>query len=611
MSKYWSAKTKLVSLNRKSVFLGGVFLIVTLAVFFIFFLIIPLLRIRSKAIALHESVRYTKDGLALQDYPQLQRGVARLGGDLEGFESNYKKLSWLKVIPWVRSYYLDGQAFILAGADLISAGDKFLNILAPFAPTLGFKTQESIVTLGGQERIAGLIKAMPQVAGQLDAVKIDIVSGSQKLSRVNTNRYPETMRGYKIRSTLESVKSTLDSLAQSGPDLEDILNTLPRIMGDQERKVYLVLFQNDKEIRPTGGFWTAYALLGVEQGRIVSAQSGDMYFLDIDNRVSYYPPAPAPIANYLKLDKWYIRDSNLSPDYKESVETMLEFWNRVPGVPDLDGVIAVDTYFVEGLLKIVGPISLPGFKEPFSAENVVYQLEEYSNVLMKHSGERKDVLGSLMSQMIAKIFALPSNSYNDLLNTGVALLAEKHILLYFVDGLAQELSQKYNLAGRITEFSGDYLHINDANFGGRKANWYMEQTVAKKVYRQGDNLLCDLELVYKNIGDYDSEWNTGYRDYMRILVPSGSQLISGSGGLEPFTSFNDLGKTVFATFLGVGPKETTVIKVTYKLPKEIIQDGQYKLHVQKQPGTQGFSYKIDFLGKEESIVLNKDTIVSF
>ena len=231
MSKYWSAKTKLVSLNRKSVFLGGVFLIVTLAVFFIFFLIIPLLRIRSKAIALHESVRYTKDGLALQDYPQLQRGVARLGGDLEGFESNYKKLSWLKVIPWVRSYYLDGQAFILAGADLISAGDKFLNILAPFAPTLGFKTQESIVTLGGQERIAGLIKAMPQVAGQLDAVKIDIVSGSQKLSRVNTNRYPETMRGYKIRSTLESVKSTLDSLAQSGPDLEDILNTLPRIMG--------------------------------------------------------------------------------------------------------------------------------------------------------------------------------------------------------------------------------------------------------------------------------------------------------------------------------------------------------------------------------------------
>lgn len=619
MSKYWSADKKnaksslskvkiLTPKKRTKVALLVVASIILLASLLL--VIFPALKIKSRATSLRGDITYLKDGLVLQDYLQVRRGVDNLGDNLTSLEKSSRAFSWLSVVPIARNYYLDINSFFKASGYLVSAGQEVLSVLEPYAPALGFKTDAPAVPISGQERISGLISAMPLVAEQVDPIQAKLSAAQQLLERVDPNRYPISLAGYPVRSYISNLKSTLFSISSSDTDLKELLTAIPNVMGNSGRKVYLVLFQNDKEIRPTGGFWTAYALLGVEKGRIVSAQSGDMYFLDIDNRVSYYPPAPDVIRNYLKLDTWYIRDSNLSPDYRESVETMLTFWNRVPGVPGVDGVIAVDTHFVEDLLALLGGISLPGFAEEFTADNVVYQLEEYSNVLMKHSGERKDVLGSLMSQMISKTFSLPSNSYDELINTGLTLMAEKHILLYFADPAAQKIAEQYGLAGRITQFSGDYLHINDANFGGRKANWFIKETINKKVYQKGGSWLCDLEIIYENTGNYDSEWNTGYRDYLRILVPVGSTFISGSGGLEPFSSFQDLGKTVFATFLAVAPKEKTTIKVSYQLPDEI-DFSDYKLLLQKQPGTEGFEYNVSFKDQQKHIVLNRDTILEF
>jgi len=617
MAKYWRKKSRRgkISLTKR---VRGLFKwqlvvpAVLLAFFGILFVALPILRIRSLAFAAQEDARYLKDGIILQDFPQIQRGVTRLKEDVVALEKETSRLGWLSVVPFVRAYYLDLDAGLEASRHLLSAAEETVMILSPMAETLGFRTEtSSIVAVGGQERLAGIVKAMPVIAEEMQDIKSDLASAGEAVTRIDPKRYPVKIGGLEVRSAVTTARSSVLGLAESSPDLEVFLNTIPRLTGSDRKYTYLVLFQNDKEIRPTGGFWTAYALLGVEEGRLVSAQSGDMYFLDIDNRVSYYPPAPEPIAKYLKLDKWYIRDSNLSPDFKSSVETMLEFWDRVPGVPDVDGVIALDTYFVEELLDVLGEVTIPGYGEPFSSENVVYQLEVYSNVLMKHSGVRKDILGSLMGQMIAQIFALPSGSYDDLASVVIDLLGRKHILLYFLDEEAQQLAETYLVAGRIRDYTGDYLHINDSNFGGRKANWYLEERVTKNVYQEKGEWLCDLTIEYENTGDYNSEWNTGYRDYVRIYVPSGATLINGSGGLEPFSSFNDLGKTVFATFLGVDPKQTTTLKLTYKLPADVVSGKGYRLLIQKQPGTGGFEYEVNLGRNRKSLLLHKDTEIIF
>ncbi len=85
-----------------------------------------------------------------------------------------------------------------------------------------------------------------------------------------------------------------------------LLEVLPQLLGSGEEKRYLILFQNDKEIRPTGGFLTAYAIFTLERGRVISVTSGVIYFLDIDNRVPFYPAAPEWRTAVLEQSKEFI-----------------------------------------------------------------------------------------------------------------------------------------------------------------------------------------------------------------------------------------------------------------------------------------------------------------
>ena len=63
-------------------------------------------------------------------------------------------------------------------------------------------------------------------------------------------------------------------------------------------RTYLILFQNDKELRPTGGFMTAYAIMKVDKVKFTPVLSSDIYTLDAAYKPSI--PAPAPIINYIK-----------------------------------------------------------------------------------------------------------------------------------------------------------------------------------------------------------------------------------------------------------------------------------------------------------------------
>jgi len=68
------------------------------------------------------------------------------------------------------------------------------------------------------------------------------------------------------------------------------------VVGEPTEKKYLIIFQNDKELRPTGGFITAYAVFRLDSGVIHVDTSSDIYSLDAT--ISNKPVAPAPILKY-------------------------------------------------------------------------------------------------------------------------------------------------------------------------------------------------------------------------------------------------------------------------------------------------------------------------
>src|SRR5690606_6242926 len=100
------------------------------------------------------------------------------------------------------------------------------------------------------------------------------------ITQIDPNRYPEEFRGIAVRSQLTQLRDMTEQASVLITDAKPLIEVAPYLLGIDEKRTYLVLFQNDAELRPTGGFLTAYSLLEVDKGQIKPLFSSDMYDLD-------------------------------------------------------------------------------------------------------------------------------------------------------------------------------------------------------------------------------------------------------------------------------------------------------------------------------------------
>jgi hypothetical protein len=172
--------------------------------------------------------------------------------------------------------------------------------------------------------------------------------------------------------------------------------------------------------------------------------------------------------------------------------------------------------------------------------------------------------------------------------------------------------------GRLVDTEGDYLYVVNANLGGTKSNYYVENKMTYEVNSMTrDGLLrANLYLDYKNNAENDS-WPGGpYTDYVRVLVQDGSKLTGGkiinnAGG--EIDIFEDLvvskvgDYTSFETNFKLLPKESIRLAISYDLPQNVsVAKGSssYTLYWQKQPGTSNDSYSFIFNPPFGSIIEN-------
>lgn len=525
----------------------------------------------------------------------------------------------LRIIPLVGAYVSDIQNGVGAIIEGLEAGGIFTEAVTPYADVLGLKGQGTFLGGTAQERLAKVIETLGKVTPQIDEVGRKLTRARNQIDQISSWRYPNFIPG-KPGAKVDTIKLTIGQLESLIVDTKPLLVVLPQIMGQDEEKKYLVLFQNDKELRPTGGFITAYAVFRINKGLIAAEGSSDIYKLD-DTLVKRVP-APEAIIKYLpKVASLNLRDSNLSPDYRVSMKHFEDLYQYSAGPQDIDGIIALDTNFVLKLIEVLGPIEAYGSK--FTADKVqececpqiIYELEKYADQPVAYErGSRKDIIGVLMQQMMDKAFNAPKSSWPNLLGTTVESLRQKHLILYFRDPTAQEAAERINFAGRLHQYDGDYLLINETNFAGAKSNMYITQKVKQTVKKDKDNLTKKLTIEYKyprRMDDCNLERKSGlclagiYRDWIRIYVPAGSTLIKATGTEVPFTKTEDLGKTVFEGFFTLRPEGTAKIEVEYTSPVKV--DKEYKLLIQKQPGVTGTSIEIDALGhRQKPFALDTD-----
>lgn len=559
-----------------------------------------------------------------QDLATAQNEVKTLSEQLIDFNSQYQKVSWTAHLPFFGNYTKDGQHAINAGTSLVKAVDTLITSVSPYADLLGFKTSEA--TPSGEtpkaqsieDRIIFMAQTLDMISPDLDKVGADMSNAQNELNQINESRYPVKIAGKEIRSKITTIKSTVSESAQLLTQAKPLIKLLPDLLGNPNAKTYMILFQNDAEIRPTGGFMTAYAFIKVTKGKIDLLSSYDIY--DLDARFNKKVPAPDAIKKYLNETYLNLRNSNMSPDFKVSMDTFTKYYNDIPGMIHPDGIIAIDTQLPVAILKIIGPIGVSGWGN-FSADidahcncpQVVYALEEISdrptNTIVTG---RKAVLGPLMNSMMANAMGSPKRLWPQLFNAALDAIKQKHLLFYFFEDNTQKVAEDFNAAGRIVPYDYDYLHVNDANLGGAKTDMFLTKEVEQEIDTSNGTVTKTVSVSYNNPtqgSNCNLEagqlcLNGTYRDYIRLYVPLGSKLISVVGSEVKETVSEDLGKTVFEAFFTMRPQSQSKIVFKYELPP--LDLSTYRLMIQKQPGTPTIKNTIIYNGNETVVQLDQD-----
>lgn len=559
-----------------------------------------------------------------QQFDLLRQEIRSTKGGLQEANISLGFLFWLRLFPILGGYYSDTKGFVNAGAQELTALDKVLSGLEPAKSELGFDGHPK----SGPERVTQAVNILNKSLPLLDQVGEDLTKAANSVKNIDINKYPDKIGSRTVKKNLEVAKNFIIGASIAVRDGKQALITAPKTLGVPSAKNYLLLFQNDKEIRATGGFMTAFATLTIDNGQVKATTSDDIYRLDEKllnvclNKICPLTP-PAPIVKYLPevsgkaRSAWSMRDSNLSPDVPTSAkqfEKMYQFLGE--GLP-FDGIIYIDTQVVENLIEITGPIDVYGTK--YSAEidkrcncsNVIYELESYAEIAAKGEKDRKAVLGVLMQQILARSVGADVEKLPQLIETIANLANHKHIMFYMHDPDTQKALSMINWIGEIKNYDGDYLHINDSNFAGGKSNLYVEQTVTQEINPQNDGTVKKkITVEYKNPQIFNIWLNGINRDYVRFYVPKGSKLISSKGSEDTVNTIDDLDKTVFEAFITVRPQNSRKLEIEYSVPYK--PSGQYKLLIQKQPGAKDFHYIIKVKGStKEDLNLDQDKEFSF
>jgi len=185
---------------------------------------------------------------------------------------------------------------------------------------------------------AHLRSAMPQYESALD----DLGHIDQKAIPVE---YQESFSEFKLLFA-----AFIDDIQ----DLSDLIDVMNTVFGAEDFKRYLLVFQNNHEVRPTGGFMGSYAILDIQKGKITNVEVPPGGTYDLQGQLGVYVKPPLPLQ--LVASRWEFQDANWFPDFAASAQKMEWFYEHGRKT-SVDGVIAINASVLERFLRVIGPVT--------------------------------------------------------------------------------------------------------------------------------------------------------------------------------------------------------------------------------------------------------------
>ena len=303
------------------------------------------------------------------------------------------------------------------------------------------------------------------------------------------------------------------------------IKILPNMLGlDGTKREYLVLLQNETELRATGGFIGSYAILSFQNGKLLNFEVKDVY--EADGQLKGHVEPPIEIKNYLGEANWFMRDANWNPDFVKASADIQWFLNQEIN-KKVDGVIGIDLAVAKSIVGVIGEINVTDFKEKITKDNLYEQAEYYSeSKFFPGSTQKASFLGTLGSQMFEEIKGLKSKQQLELVFSLVDLLEKNEIQLALNNNEVAKMVADLGWDGAMYQgkcskencFS-DYLFIVDSNFGVNKTNYFLSRSIEQVVDINESLVDRILKINYENMAKSNDFPGGQYKNYLRVYLP--------------------------------------------------------------------------------------------
>ncbi len=380
-------------------------------------------------------------------------------------------------------------------------------------------------------------------------------------------------------------------------------------------RTFLILFQNNLEIRPGGGFIGAFGIVKIKNGRLESIETHDLSNFDAKVPENIQPPYPMKEIGF--VENWKLRDSNWSPDFVINALKAESFYHLGGGKEKIDGVIGITSNVLTSLLSVTGPVEIEGYPGTYDSENAILKLEYQVEKAFDEQGieraERKSIMGDLARAILQRAESLSLKEKKQLVDILFSDLSKKDIQLYFTDKYLQNIAEKAQWTGKVDDsWRSDYLMTVDANLGAYKSDYYVKRSLDYTVDLSKDAPVANLKITYQHTAKQRDWMTKDYLTYLRVYVPSGAELTNLQNFNED-VSGEEFNKEYFGALVKVPLNSTKTVELEYILPQEI--GNNYDLLIQKQAGINDIPTKLHVVAKDGSkkefeIVLNSDFVLS-
>ncbi len=459
-------------------------------------------------------------------------------------------------------------------------------------------TSGALQSLGGN--VAVTTHSAESVLGAIKIAGLHINQAALEYSLLE--KHAQSVQNISLPMSLSpSIEQTLNALWLTRPLIEGSAQSeelLSYFLGVNTPRRFVVLLQNNNELRPTGGFIGSYVVFSVENGNISEVKVDDIYNPDglLDQKNTLV--APEDMTTFLGPTVVPLRDSNWWTSFPVSMDAFVPQYEVATG-ETIDGVFALNVSVIQDLLSYTGGVEIASFNEIITAENLSERAQYHAEVGFEpgDSGKR-DFLGALFESMLFSLSQKPESSQQALavvLGKGVV---SRNVMAYAQDPETQKNLTQMGISGELLYSAGDYLKIVDSNVGNNKANYWINRTsdYGVSVDRDG-NLSGSLTVTWDHTGENNTWPNGTYKNYVRIYLPLGVSHVSVSPPLSNQTQYEESGRVVVAGLVEIPVNTTQSIKADYALPPTLsfANIDTYELVWENQPGLihEAYSFKLN------------------